>query len=289
MANERETIRDLLRRAESRLVDNGVPNARRNAEWMLCHSLGVRMLDLYTGSREVLDDARVADYWRLIDRRAAREPLQYILGTTEFMSLPFEVRPCVFVPRPDTETLVERAEERLRARPLHEPLEVLDLCCGSGVIGVSLAARIPNLSVTAVDVAPEAAELASRNAVRNGVEDRVRVIEADAFAYLDGTRGEYAAVVCNPPYIESGELRGLPREVREHEPMLALDGGHDGLDFYRRVIPSLRARVATGGFAMFEIGDRQGAAVSSLLRGAGFGSIDVFKDYAARDRVVAAG
>lgn len=283
---KRDTIRDLLQRAELRLVGNGVPNARRNAEWMLCHTLGWRMLDLYVQSAAELDPGTATTYWEMIDRRAAREPLQYILGTTEFMSLPFDVQPGVFVPRPDTEILVERAEERLRAHPLHEALCVLDLCCGSGIIGVSLAQRIANLAVVAVDVSRDAALLTARNATLNGVADRVDVVCADAFAHLADSPRRFTAILCNPPYIASGDLAGLPHEVRDHEPILALDGGRDGLDFYRRVIPGLAPRIVTGGFVMFEIGDTQGPAVSNLLRDGGFGTIEVLKDYAGRDRVV---
>lgn len=283
-----ERIRELLNRAEGHLACHGVPNARRNAEWMLCHTLGWSMLDLYVQSGVRLKDERLAAYWERVERRARREPLQYILGTTEFMSLPFEARCGVFVPRPDTEVLVEHAEALLRERPLHEPLAVLDLCCGSGIIGVSLAHRIGNLLVTAVDVAAEAAELTARNAGLNGVADRVRVIQADGPAFLDATRDRFAAILCNPPYIESGELAALPREVREHEPMLALNGGRDGLDFYRRVVASLRARLVAGGFVMFEIGDTQGAAVSSMLQAGGFTKIEVVQDLSHRDRVVVA-
>jgi len=285
----RETIAELLRRAETHLVSHDVPNARRNAEWMLCHSLGMRMLDLYVQSRESLDTARVEAYWELVDRRASREPLQYILGTTEFMSLPFEVRPGVFVPRPETELLVERADLMLRPWPLHQPLDVLDLCCGSGIIGVALAHRIPNLSVTSVDLSPEACALTARNAELNGARERVTVVEANAIEYLERTPRRFAAILCNPPYIESGDLAGLPREVREHEPMLALDGGRDGLDFYRRIIPLFPDHLLARGTCAFEIGDTQGAAVSAMLRGAGFATTEVVKDYSGRDRVVIGG
>ena len=168
------TIRELLNRAETHLTTHGVPNARRNAEWMLCASLGVTMLDLYVRSREHLGPGAVSDYWTRIERRASREPLQYILGTTEFMALPFLARPGVFVPRPDTEVLVEHAEKKLRALALHEPALVLDLCCGSGVIGVSIAKHVPNAGVTAVDTSDAAVELTADNAALNGVSDRVR-------------------------------------------------------------------------------------------------------------------
>jgi release factor glutamine methyltransferase len=286
MERATETIRELLNRAEHRLAGSGVPNARRNAEWTLCASLGVTMLDLYVRSRESIDPAAVADYWRRIERRALREPLQYILGTTEFMALPFLARPGVFVPRPDTEVLVEHAEKKLRALPLHEPVLVLDLCCGSGIIGVAIAKRVPNAGVTAVDVSDAAVELTADNAAHNGVSDRVRLVHDDAIEYLERTTDRFAAILCNPPYIASGELAGLPREVRDHEPMLALDGGPDGLDFYRRAIPRMVRCLLPGGFVMVEIGDEQGEAVASLLRDAGFGDIRVIPDLAGRDRVV---
>ncbi len=288
MQRATETIRELLNRAENHLVDRGVPNARRNAEWMLCASLGISMLDLYVRSRENLEPAVIAAYWSQVERRAAREPLQYILGNTEFMGLPFIVRPGVFVPRPDTEVLVENAEKRLRALPLHEPVLVLDLCCGSGIIGVSIAKRVPNAGVTAVDVSDAAVELTADNAALNGVPDRVRLVQDDAVEYLDGTADRFAAILCNPPYIASGELSGLPREVREHEPMLALDGGADGLDFYRRAIPRMVRCLLPGGFVMVEIGDTQAAEISALFREAGFSEIHVIKDLAGRDRVVRA-
>lgn len=286
MQRATETIRELLRRAENHLTSHGVPNARRNAEWMLCASLGVSMLDLYVRSRESLGPAAVADYWNRIERRASREPLQYILGSTEFMALPFFARPGVFVPRPDTEVLVEHAEKKLRALPLHEPALVLDLCCGSGVIGVSIAKRVPNAGVTAVDSSDAAVELTAENAAHNGVADRVRLVHDDAVDYLERTTDRFAAILCNPPYIPSRELAGLPREVREHEPMLALDGGPDGLDFYRRAIPRMVRCLLPNGFVMVEIGDAQGPAVSSLFCDAGFGEVRVIKDLAGRDRVV---
>jgi release factor glutamine methyltransferase len=284
-----ENVREWLRHAESHLVSHGVPNARRNAEWMLCHSLGWSMLDVYVQSAAPLDNESAHRYWEIVERRARREPLQYILQGTEFMSLPFEVRRGVFVPRPETELLVERAEARLRARPLHEPLAVLDLCSGSGIVGVSLAHRVPNLEVVAVDASLDAVNVTASNATRNAVADRVRPVHADAFEFLDHFEGRFTGIVCNPPYIATPELAALPREVRDHEPMRALDGGADGLDFYRRVAPLLARRLHADGFVMFEIGDTQAAAVSALLRGAGFADVGVDQDLAGCDRVVWAG
>jgi release factor glutamine methyltransferase len=289
MTDRPASIRDWLRRAETTLVSRGVPNARRNAEWMLCHALGWSMLDVYVQANALLEETRAHRYWTLVERRASREPLQYILAETEFMSLRFEIRRNVFIPRPETELLVEKAETRLRARPLHEPLHVVDLCSGAGIVGVSLARRVPNLTVVAVDVSREATSLTSANAMHHGVSDRVSVVEAVAHEFLESIADaspQFAAIVCNPPYIATGELTALPREVREHEPMLALDGGRDGLDFYRKVVPLLARCLHAGGFVMFEIGDTQAAAVSALLRDAGFGTVEVIMDYAGCDRVV---
>lgn len=280
-------IRELLRMAEQMLEAHHVPNARNNAFWMLCDLLGWKPVDVYAHHRTRLSDDLLDIYWDMIERRAGREPLQYIVGATEFMSLPFEARPGVFIPRPETEILVEHADRMLRAFPLHQPLSALDLCCGSGIIGVALANRIGNLEVTAVDVSADAVELTAQNARKNDVSGRVRVVQSDAFRYLEKWSEQFTAILCNPPYIETGDLARLPLEVREHEPMLALDGGADGLDFYRRVMPLLRPRLATGGMVMFEIGDTQADAVMEMLRGAGFAKVFVIQDLSGRDRVVA--
>jgi release factor glutamine methyltransferase len=145
------------------------------------------------------------------------------------------------------------------------------------------------LTVVAVDAAREPVDLTAANAIHHGVTDRVSVVEASAHAFLESKRSSgFAGVVCNPPYIATGELTALPREVCEHEPMLALDGGPDGLDFYRKVVPLLARCLHANGFVMFEIGDTQAAPVSALLQDAGFNAVDVAKDYAGCDRVVTA-
>lgn len=279
-------IRELLHMAEQMLEAHEVPNARNNAFWMLCDLLGWKPVDVYAHHRTRLSDDLLDLYWDMIERRAGREPLQYIVGSTEFMSLPFEARPGVFIPRPETEILVEHADRMLRAFPLHQPLSALDLCCGSGIIGVALANRIGNLEVTGVDVSADAVELSAQNARKNDVSGRVRVVQSDAFRYLEKWSEQFTAILCNPPYIETADLARLPREVREHEPMLALDGGSDGLDFYRRVMPLLGPRLAPGGMVMFEIGDTQADAVMEMLRGAGFAKVYVIQDLSSRDRVV---
>jgi len=237
-------------------------------------------------------------YLSNLRRRAGREPLQYILGATEFMSLPFRTPRGVFVPRPDTEVLVELSEAKLRGIPLSSCIRALDLCCGSGVIAVSLAHCIPNLEVWAVDRSARAVDASAENAAANGVGTRVHPVRADADRFLaagpgggpanpaEGSPQRFSAVVCNPPYIPTPDVSNLPPEVREHEPIEALDGGPDGLRFYRRIVPMLPGRLEAGGFAAFEIGDTQGEAVSAIMSEAGFAEVSIMPDYAGLDRVV---
>jgi release factor glutamine methyltransferase len=299
-----ETTRVMLQRGAALLREHGVPNARLNAEWILCDALGCTRMDLFLGSADVPADDRARQYWRNIRRRAGREPLQYILGTTEFMSLPFCTPTDVFVPRPDTELLVELTEARLRRVPIVESLEILDLCCGTGAVVISLAARIPNLTAIAVDVSERATAVTKLNAGLNGVSGRVFAVGMEAATFLGAggssaagslpavpslehsRRNRFAAIVCNPPYIESSQLENLPPEVRDYEPHTALDGGRDGLDFYRTIVPALPRWLRRGGFAAFEIGDSQGLEVGGMMRDAGFADVTVTSDYAGRDRVV---
>ncbi len=289
-----QSIRSLLRLGEAFLVEHGVPNSRRNAEWILSHTLGCGALDLYVHSRGTPPRGAAEAFWERIRRRARREPLQYILGETEFMSLPFAIEKGVFVPRPDTEVLVEWSERKLREEPLDEPLCVLDVCCGSGIIAVSLAHRIPNLTAVAVDLSASAVGLTRANAARNGVQGRVVALEAAALDYLDPDRrfpawlrpNRFAAVVCNPPYVETKALEDLAPEIRDHEPVLALDGGPDGLDFYRSVTPAIPRWLKPGGIVAFEIADTHAQAVGSLLSAAGFLDIETTPDYTGRDRVI---
>jgi len=281
-----------LRESEAYLVERGVPNARRNAEWLLGHALGCRSTDLYLAPYRVIDRCERDRFQDMLRRRGEREPLQYILESTEFMSLPFRMRRGVFIPRPETELLVEAAEALLGGIPRRGdgpgPLSALDLCCGAGVVGVSLAVRRPDLECTAVDIDADAVSLARENAADNGVGDRVSCIEASAADFVRGAARKYDAILCNPPYVPAADIDRLLPEVKDHEPRLALDGGADGLDFYREVIPLFPRITAPGGIIALEIGDTQGRIVSALAASAGFEDAAVRKDYRELDRVVTA-
>jgi release factor glutamine methyltransferase len=294
------TVSVLLRRGEHYLAGHGVPNARRNAEWLLSHVLACRAADLYLDTGYVPAPIQVDAYERLLRRRGTREPLQYILGSTEFMSLPFCSTAGVFIPRPDTELLVEQVEGYLAGRSsrgsrsatgddaLGADMSVADLCCGSGVIAVSLVKRVRGTRAIAVDVSPAAIDLTAKNAELNDVGDRVESVCREAVDFLAHTSARFDAIVCNPPYVASRDIGTLPPEIKFHEPRLGLDGGARGVNFYVAAAPMLRGALKFGGMVAFEIGFDQGELVSGLLAGESFERITVHQDYAGHDRVVTA-
>ena len=205
-----------------------------------------------------------------VTRRLKGEPLQYILGAWEFMGLPFDVGPGALIPRQDTETLCETALTWLEDRP---GARVLDLCCGTGCIGVSLG-KLGGARVAFADISPDALALARRNAEKNGVDGAF--YESDLFAAVPDV---YDLVACNPPYLTAAEMASCQRELT-FEPALALFGGEDGLDFYRRLAATWREHVAPGGLLLMEIGAAQGAAVRGLFPGA-----RIVRDICGLDRV----
>lgn len=273
----------LIKEGEVYLVGKGVPNARRNAEWLLAHALRSRNTELYMDAARIPSAAETQDYNRLLGRRGAREPLQYVLGSTEFMSLPFYASAGVFIPRPETEVLVETAEAQLT---VSAGLAVLDLCCGSGVIAVSLVKRIANTTAIAIDIDENATTLTRRNAVLNGVRDRVDCIRADAATFLRDTSCRFDVIVCNPPYVRSDEIELLSPEIKLHESLISLDGGPDGLGLYRRVAPLLARCLRPKGAVAFEIAPSQSGVVHDVLRTSGFADITVRPDYTGLDRVI---
>ncbi len=289
-ARPQKTVRDLIQATAGYFEGKGVSSARMEAERLLADVLGLARIELYFQfDRPVL--GRELDLFReLVRRRAGGEPLQTILGETEFYSRVFKVSPGVFIPRPETERLVEIAVE-LIAPPdqrLLAPVAV-EIGCGSGVIGVCLALEVPRLTVQATDINPAAVELAEHNAHRHGVEARVHILQGNRFDPLpDHLRGQVDLLVSNPPYIPSADIATLQTEVKEHDPHTALDGGRDGLDFYRALAHAMGQWLRPGGHLAFEIGADQGAAVSSILEASGAVEVSVHRDYADRDRVVTA-
>lgn len=259
------TIADALREASERLRASGAAEPRRDAASLLSHALSRDKTFLVTHSGESLAPEQLRSYLSAVGRRAAGEPLQYIRGTQEFYGLDFEVNENVLIPRPETELLVETALGLLKETPA--PL-VCDVGTGSGCVAVSLVHTRRDARALALDVSPAALEVAARNAERNGVAERIDFLVSDCFDAL--APGERAAarfdlVASNPPYVAEDDLEGLQREVRDHEPRVALTPGGDGLGLIRRLILESPRRLKPGGHLLMEIGFGQHERVAELV------------------------
>ncbi|MDY0383665.1 peptide chain release factor N(5)-glutamine methyltransferase [Trichlorobacter sp.] len=259
------------------LAEKGVANARREAEWLLCEATGLDRVGLYLNFDKPMSDEELAAYRALVVRRGKREPLQHILGSQEFDGLTFEVSPAVLIPRHDTETLLEQALQ-------HAPSSrtILDIGTGSGCIAIALAKRLPEATITAVDLSPDALVVAQRNAEQHSVA--IEFLQGSFFEPLAGRR--FDLIVSNPPYITTADLAGLQPEVRDFEPNLALHGGADGLDAYRAIIAQAADHLQPGGWLWFEVGAGQATDVAALLAQAGFNGIITASDPGGIERVV---
>lgn len=277
---ERWTVLKILQWTADYFAEKGFESARLEAELMLAATLGMDRVGLYVNFERPLDSAELADFREKVRRRASREPVQYILGETEFWSLPFRVSPAVLVPRADTEVLVEEAVKKLPASA-----RILDVGTGSGAIAIALAAERPDASVTALDCSLDALTVARGNAEQNKVAERIAFLEGDLQLL---PAGPFEMIVSNPPYIPTRDWETLMPEVREYEPRLALDGGADGLDAYRVLAVQAGKCLVPGGWMLVEVGIKQAADVSSLFAAAGLAEIEVRDDYAGIPRVVMA-
>lgn len=342
--NEPWTIRRIVRWSAEDFAKRGIDSPRLDAELIVAHALGVDRVRLYMDLERELSAEELTSIRELVMRRRKREPIAYLVGHKEFWGRRFAVGQGVLIPRPDTETLVERAlailtgaaptvgvdvdvaqreqvtgveshveavedeaDDASTTEPHNEaapvatsdggasavPLAsraVLDLCTGSGAIGLTIACEVPAASVTITDVSEAALAIARRNlasfvAVDASLDDRVRVIEGDLFAPLDaGAR--FDLIACNPPYLAERELAECESDVRDHEPTLALVSGPAGDEILVRVIEGARAVLAPGGTLLVEIGSSQGARVRDLFERAGYADVRVLRDLGDRDRVV---
>ncbi|MGI6641124.1 MAG: peptide chain release factor N(5)-glutamine methyltransferase [Limnochordia bacterium] len=280
------TVRELLSISTQYLNEKGCVSARLDAELLLGHVLEMSRIDLYLNLDKPLTSKEVDAYRECIGRRARREPVAYITGTKEFYSLPFFVTPAVLIPRPETELLVEKvvalAKARLEAGAAQ--VRILDVGTGSGAIAIAVARQDPDIQVVAVDLSEEALEVAGRNAACNEVESQVQFVQSDLLA---GVEGEFDIICSNPPYLSKAEMDNLQPEV-DFEPASALDGGFDGLGFYRRIFAEAPPHLLEGGYLVVEIGAEQGEAVAAIAREYGFTVEGCLLDYGGRDRVVVA-
>lgn len=272
--------------AESSLLLRGhnFETPRLDSEVLLSFMLGISRVKLVTeGGRDLTGD-EYERFKALIDLRLKGVPVAYITGIKEFMGLDFKVRPGVLIPRPDTETVVERAI--LGCKKHKGDIRVADVGCGSGAIGISIAKYAANSTVVMIDISDDAVDVSKENAWINGVEDRVNIIKGDLLSPVMGDA--FDMIVSNPPYIRRSDINGLRCEVKDNEPLIALDGGADGLEYYKKLAVQSRDCIAEGGSIILEIGYDEAEEVCAILSNSNFRCLDVIKDLGGNDRCIAA-
>ena len=253
------TIREIKERTEAFFKKKSVPNAKLDTDILIAHSLGIKRLDIYLDLDRPLTEAQLTDLRSLVKRRASREPLQYIIGNTEFYGLTLKVDPRALIPRHETEELIELIVERLKA----PPKRILDLGTGSGAIALALASRYSDAEVTATDQSEGAITLAKENALALNLSSRVTFIKGNWFEPLDeGAR--FDLIVSNPPYLTEAEMQTAEPEVIDHEPHSALASGQEGLDDLGLLFKSVPRHLAEGGLLALETGIGQADAIKAM-------------------------
>lgn len=274
------TLVDVLKKTEGYFRERGIPSPRLEAELLMASVLNKSRVALYLAFDQPLTEAELAPLRTMVRRRGQREPIAWILGTWGFYESDFLVHTGVLVPRPDTEALVEAVLDLL---PAEQPATVADIGCGSGCIGLSVALKRPQAQVLCVDKSPQALACTQANVAHLDLSERVTVLEGSLLDPIPATQA-IDVIVSNPPYIATAVLETLEPEVRQHEPRLALDGGADGLDVYRTLIPAAAARARTA--VCVEIGAAQGDAVRAIFTESGLVDVQVRADLNGNDRVV---
>ena len=279
-----KTYNDIYFSVRSRLRDNGIEAFGLEARILLAAAAGktteqlMRDMSLYTSGE--IEDKAIS----MLERRLSGEPLAYIAGSWEFYGLPMTVTPDVLIPRVDTEVMVTAAVDAVKKFGMRG--RVLDLCCGSGCIACAVASELPATRVVAADISSAALEVCRKNIKDNGLISRIIPMHADATTWPPMSIGSFDLILSNPPYIPSWELTELDRSVREYDPLNALDGGEDGLDFYRAIIKYWTIILRPNGLMMFEVGEGQADEVKRMLLKAGYVSVDSRLDTLGIERVV---
>ena len=279
-------VLEKIDQAARRLAASGIESARLDAELLMAAAVGASRAAVITGSID-LTPAALDKFDALIARREKREPVAYLLGRKEFYSLDFEVSPAVLIPRPESELVVAAALEVIAAAP---DARVLDIGTGSGAIAVAIAVNAARAHVTGVDISADAIAVASRNAARHRVEDRMRLRRGDCFDMLDGgpALGSFEVIVSNPPYLDDTEIAALEPDIRAFEPRLAMSAGAGGLDVFRAIAAGAPRHLAHDGQLIVEVAAGQAAAVAKLFAQAGLRVVSVINDFAGQPRVVRA-
>jgi release factor glutamine methyltransferase len=301
------TVLEGIQRSTEFLTRKGVNSPRLHAELLLAHVLNLERMRLYLNFERLLSTDEANTFKSLVIRRGEREPLQQITGSTNFCGFEIAVNRAVLVPRPETELLAEKAVESLKSTLLRQKqfggqevqsqkaeadisehaLNALDLGTGSGCLAIALAKNCDLARVVATDVSPEALECAKANALKNSVADRIEFRLGNSFQTLKAAE-RFDLIVSNPPYIPTSEIESLQSEVKDWEPRLALDGGPDGLDWYRRIASEAEAFLAPGGKVILEFGDGQSEAIRNVFENEKWIVEAIIEDYTRRPRIMAA-
>ncbi|HOI30851.1 MAG TPA: peptide chain release factor N(5)-glutamine methyltransferase [Melioribacteraceae bacterium] len=276
------TVLNALKLATEYFEKKEIPSARINAELLLSHLLKCKRLDLYLRFEQPLSENEVDEFRSMIARRGKYEPVQYIIGNTDFYGLNFLVNPSVLIPRPETEILVETI---INNHKFDGPIKILDIGSGSGNIAVSLAKNLSDGDLLSIDISEEALKTAESNAGRLNVNN-VKFIKADILSNGFAADSHFDLIVSNPPYISDSEYGSLQKEIILYEPKNALSDNMDGLNFYRRISSFADEKLNPGGYLYFEIGLGQSDSVKSILENNGFGEIKIIQDYQRIDRVI---
>lgn len=283
MKKDKSNIGELLKKGYEILKSVQIESYQIDSELLLGKVIQKDRLFMLLNRNYEVNIIEAEEYFNLLNKRKNKMPIKYMLGECEFMGIPFYIREGVLIPRPDTEILVETAIEEIKKNNFKN---VCDVCCGSGVIGISIAKFVSSVVVKCSDISDTAKEVTTENIKRLRVEDRVEVFKSDLLQYLIDKREKIDIIISNPPYISTNVIDTLMEDVKNYEPYEALCGGEDGLDFYRVITEQSLLLLDKGGMLMFEIGHDQGESVSDILRQRGFSEISCIKDLAGKDRVV---
>lgn len=279
-------IKELLNRSDHFLAKKGIESSRLDAEVLMADLLDMERINLYVKYDYPLKNNEINSYREMIKKRAQRIPVAYIIEKKEFMSLEFKIKAGVLIPRPETENLVESVIDYCQKNQL-EQAQIIDVGTGSGAIAISLAHYLPKSKVVGVDISAQALKLAQQNMKKHELAQRMNILKSDLLTeFIKRKIKEIDVIVSNPPYISQAEMRELPPEVKK-EPETALAAGEDGLDYYRRLIPQAKKVLKKDGKLFLEIGYQQAAAVSDIFDN-NWSKIEIVKDYAAKDRIIAA-
>jgi release factor glutamine methyltransferase len=289
LAMQTWTIQKLLNWTAEYLSNKGIDSPRLSAELLLSHVVGLKRIELYTQFDKAVTKQQLDELHNLTERAGRHEPIAYLTGKTEFYFLELQVSPDCMIPRPETELLVERSIEFLRARGRQQ--SVCDLCTGCGCIAIAIARNCPDANIIATDISDAALAVAAKNIEKYQLKDRIKLLCGDLFEPLVPQLDieKFDLIVCNPPYVSAPEFEKLDRNIKDYEPKLALFAGADGLDVYRRIIETADSFLKADAALMLEIGYAQGQAVRQLLEKANcFADITIEKDQHNNDRIVTA-